>query len=114
MPEKFGMVYAFSCGLVQDLVMADALGINALCLASVVCLLQFHYVRIRSYTQFQKAGMVIIMVIVYQSLYGLLNVLFGRPITVIPLLSTAIATGLAWLILFMPVSRLQRRFRLVG
>ena len=109
-PNNVGLVVAFVVGLTLDILLGDPLGVNALCLCVVMLTCHFQYLRLRSYTELQRALFVVVLVVIYQACYLLLQSLVGSDMTLTIVFAPALTSFSVFLLLSAPIARLQRRF----
>ena len=109
-PNSIGLVVAFVIGLTLDVLLGDPLGVNALCLCVAMLVCHFQYLRLRSYTNLQRAWFVAVLVVIYQTCYLLLQSIIGSDMTLAIVFPPALTSFFACLLLSSPISRLQRRF----
>lgn len=109
-PNNVGLVAAFVTGIALDLLLGDPLGVNALCFCVVILICHFQYLRIRSYTELQRAWFVAVLVVIYQTCYLLLQSMVGSDMSFSIVFAPALTSCIGWLLLSASMSRLQRRF----
>ncbi len=68
LPQRVGIVVAFSAGLMLDLIEGAVLGQNAFSLSVVACLALVMYQRLRVFNLWQQAGVVFMLLGIHQML----------------------------------------------
>ena len=112
-PNNVGLVAAFVTGIALDLLLGDPLGVNALCFCVVILICHFQYLRIRSYTELQRAWFVAVLVVIYQTCYLLLQSMVGSDMSFSIVFAPALTSCIGWLLLSASMYRLQRRFGVI-
>lgn len=112
-PNNVGLVAAFVTGIALDLLLGDPLGVNALCFCVVILICHFQYLRIRSYTELQRAWFVAVLVVIYQTCYLLLQSMVGSDMSFSIVFAPALTSCIGWLLLSAVMFRLQRRFGVI-
>ncbi|AKH68849.1 rod shape-determining protein MreD [Spongiibacter sp. IMCC21906] len=58
LPERIGVIVAFLCGFLLDILLGDVLGENAFSLAVIAYILQVSYQRLRMFSIVKQAGLI--------------------------------------------------------
>lgn len=108
LPERVGVIVAWLCGFLLDILMGDVLGQHAFALAVIAYVLQVSYQRLRMFALVKQAGLIgalsLFHVLISQWSQGLNGGTQFRWLVFLPVLSTA----LAWLLARPLLARLQR------
>lgn len=98
LPERVGVIVAWLCGFLLDILMGDVLGQHAFALAVIAYILQVSYQRLRMFTLVKQAGLIaglsLFHVLINQWSQGLNGGTQFHWLVFLPVLSTA----LAWLL----------------
>ena len=113
LPNNVGLVAAFFAGLALDLLLGDPLGVNALCFCVALLICHFQYLRLRRRTQLQRAWFVAALVVIYQTCYLFLQSAVGSEMSFSIIFAPALTSCIGWLLLSVPMSRLQRHFGVI-
>jgi rod shape-determining protein MreD len=109
-PNNVGLTSAFFAGLVLDLLLGDPLGVNALCFCVVILICHFQYLRLRRYSELQRAWFFAVLVVTYQTCYLLLQLMVGSNTSFSIIFAPTLTSCICWLLLSAPISHLQRHF----
>ena len=112
-PSNVGLVAAFFAGLALDLLLGDPLGVNALCFCVALLICHFQYLRLRSYTELQRAWFIAVLVMIYQTCYLFLQSAVGSEMSFSIIFAPALTSCIGWLLLSVPMTRLQRHFGVI-
>lgn len=96
LPERVGIIIAWSVGLLQDIVDGAPLGQNALALAVLAYVSLLLYQRLRMYTPLQQAGVVFVLVGLNQLLCNWVQTLTGTVSPNLLFLLPALVSALLW------------------
>lgn len=110
LPERVGIVIAWSVGLLQDIVEGAPLGQNALALAVLAYLALLLYQRLRMYTPLQQAGVIFVLVGLNQLLCNWVQTLTGTVSPNLLFLLPAMVSALLWPLLSEFLRLLRRAY----
>jgi rod shape-determining protein MreD len=68
LPQRFGLITAWVLGLLIDVLYADLLGVNGLCLAMLTFVTWSFYERLRMYSVAQQCAVVFLLVLAVEAL----------------------------------------------
>lgn len=108
-PGRFGILAAWVVGLLLDGARGGVLGQQALSMALVAYLCLLSYQRWRHFTQVQFAGLVFGLVTLHQFIDYWLGSIAGTAGDLMPWLTIAVASTLAWVALYPLLNRVRRR-----
>lgn len=96
LPERIGLGVAWMVGIVQDVVQGTPLGQNAFALAVLAYLSLILYQRMRMYTPVQQAGVIFVLIGLYQLLCHWVQTLSGTVSPNMWFLMPALVSALLW------------------
>ena len=104
-PRRYGLLKAFSLGILLDALTGSLLGQHALALLVIVYLSQRLYLRIRAFPASQVATMVIGLLALYELVLLLIDGFAGREVALIERWGPVITGGLLWLLVSVGIER---------
>lgn len=111
LPHRFGLITAWVTGLLLDVLYADLLGVNGLCLAALTFVTWSFYERLRMYSIPQQCAVVFLLVLATESLRMTVQMLARDGgfswLVVLP----AVSSTLAWPFVALLLTGLRRQFR---
>lgn len=110
LPERVGIVVAWSVGLIEDIVQGVPLGQHAFALAIVAYLSLILYQRMRMYTPLQQAGVVFVLIGINQMLCHWVQTLTGTSSPNMLFLLPALVSALLWPVLSLFLRLLRRAY----
>lgn len=111
LPGRVGVGYAWTVGLLLDVLRAALLGQHALSFAIVAYItLQLHQ-RIRVFPLWQQAICVFLLILLHLMLQLWIKGISGNPPPVLIFLLPALSSMLLWPLMFLGLRRLRRRYR---
>lgn len=111
LPQRVGIIIAWSVGLVQDIVEGVPLGQNALALAVLAYVALLLYQRLRMYTPLQQAGVIFVLIGLNQLLCNWVQTLTGTVSPNLQFLLPAVVSALLWPIVAEFLRLLRRVYR---
>lgn len=111
-PQHFGLLSAWSCGLLLDVVELSPLGYNTLGLVVIAYISQLSYQRIRSYSLWQQAGWVFILVGVYQLISNWASGFYNKSADTPEFLVAAAVTAFLWPLIVVVFNTIKVRYRI--
>lgn len=110
LPHRVGLISAWCVGLLADVLFGDPLGVNGICLAALTFLTWSFYERFRMYSVAQQGALVFVVVLAME-IVRLFAQMFGRSGSLSwMVLWTAIASTLAWPLVYLALRRVRRQF----
>ncbi|PID54691.1 MAG: rod shape-determining protein MreD [Gammaproteobacteria bacterium] len=110
-PHRVGLTTALLLGLYADVLYGAVLGQNALALVLTTYIALLLYQRFRLFALWQQAGVVLLMVVLYQFCGQWVQSLAGRGAPDLRFLLPAITSTVLWPWLFSLLRRVRRRFK---
>lgn len=111
-PEYFGILSAWLCGVLLDIVCLNPLGQSALGLIIVAYIAHLSYQRIRSYALWPQSVWALVFVGVYQLLSNWASGLMGKETATMDFLGATLLTALLWPLIVVFLQKIRIRFRL--
>lgn len=111
-PQHFGLLPAWSCGILLDIIELSPLGYNALGLVVIAYISQLSYQRIRSYTLWQQAGWVFVLVGIYQLISNWASGFFNKDSDTPEFLVAAAITAFLWPLVVVCFRTVNLRYRI--
>lgn len=111
-PEYFGVLFAWVSGVLLDVMELSPLGFHSLGLVVVAYISHLSYQRIRSYTVWQQAAWVFVLVGIYQLFCNWASEFMGKNIETPSFLIAAIITAFLWPLVVVSLRTIKIRFRL--
>ncbi len=111
-PQYFGVLMAWVCGLLLDIVELSPLGYSSLGLVVVAYISHLSYQRIRSYALWQQAAWVFILVGIYQLFSNWASGVMGKNIETPAFLIAALITAFLWPIMVIMLRSIKIRYRI--
>lgn len=96
LPERIGIGIAWAIGIIQDIVQGTPLGQNAFALAVMAYLSLILYQRMRMYTPLQQAGVIFVLIGLYQLFCHWVQTLTGTVSPNMLFLMPALVSALLW------------------
>jgi rod shape-determining protein MreD len=112
-PQYFGLIAAWSMGLIQDLLEFSPLGFNALGMMVIAYISHLVYQRIRNYLLWHQALWVFVLVGVFQVFSNWIGGFMGKSVSSPVFLIAAAISAFLWPLLVVIFGRLMVRFRLI-
>jgi rod shape-determining protein MreD len=111
LPQRFGLVAAWITGLLLDVLYADLLGVNGLCLAALTFVTWSFYERLRMYSMAQQCAVVFLLVLAVEG-FRMTVQAFARDggftwLVAMPALSSTVV----WPFVAVALNGLRRQFR---
>ena len=111
LPGRVGVGFAWTIGLLLDVLRAALLGQHALSLAIVAYITLQLYQRIRVFPLWQQAVSVFILILLHLMLQLWIKGMSGNPPPALTFLLPALSSMLLWPLMFLGLRRLRRRYR---
>jgi rod shape-determining protein MreD len=111
LPGRVGVGFAWTIGLLLDVLRAGLLGQHALSLAIVAYITLQFYQRIRVFPLWQQAISVLILILLHLLLQLWIKGISGNPPPALAFLLPALSSMLLWPLMFLGLRRLRRRYR---
>ena len=108
LPQRFGLITAWVLGLVVDACLADPLGVNGACLATLTYVTWSLYERFRMYSLLQQGGVIFLIVLFTESVRLSAHMLTREAEFSGAIIFPAIISMLVWPFLAGVLSRLSR------
>ena len=112
-PSRVGVFYGFLFGLFLDLLEGVTFGHNALLLSLMAYLVLLLYQRLRIYSLWQQAGLLIVVFGLIQLMDQWLRLMFGASVLHIEFVYSAIVVGVLWPWWFTLMQVIRRQLTLV-
>ncbi|MCM5703097.1 rod shape-determining protein MreD [Larsenimonas salina] len=109
-PSRVGVFHGFVFGLLLDLLEGTTFGHNAFLLSLLAYLVLLLYQRLRIYSVWQRAGMLVVVLGLIQLLDQWLRLVFGAQVLHIEFVYSAIIGGVLWPWWYTLIHLIQRRF----
>lgn len=111
-PQRLGIAFAFTVGLVQSFIEANVWGgySLALCVSSYLCLKNL--VRFRNYSLLHQSLWLFVWVFIHQIVVSWVQGLSGYDISLWSQLASAVSTALCWPFCFIFFNWLRRSYHL--
>jgi rod shape-determining protein MreD len=104
-PRRYGLIKAFTFGILLDALTGSLLGQHALALLVIVYLSQRLYLRIRAFPASQVATIVIFLLALYELVLLLIDGFAGREVAMIERWGPVVTGGLLWLLVSVGIER---------
>lgn len=111
-PQNFGVLFAWSVGLAQDVIEGVAWGAHAMALSIVAYICLVAYQRIKNYSVWHQSIWVFIFVGFHQVTVNWVQGLAGYDATPKELILSAMVSALFWPVLFVSLMRIRLIYRL--
>ncbi len=111
-PQHFGVIFAWSIGVVQDVVEGVVWGAHGLALATVAYICIVAYQRIKNYSVWHQTIWIFVLVGFHQVIVNWVQGLAGYDATPKELLLSAMVSALFWPVLFILMFRIRLKYRL--
>jgi rod shape-determining protein MreD len=99
---------AFWLGIILDTLSGSLLGQHSLALLLIVYLSQRLYLRIRTFPASQVAGLVIVLLALYEFVLFLIDGYAGRNVPLIERWAPVVTGGLLWLLVLVGIERTRQ------
>lgn len=110
-PNRLGLIWAWVVGLLQDVLLADPLGLNAIVLAAITFITWKLYERLRMYSLPQQCSFVFMLVLWADGVRALVHVIvLDRDVSLL-LVVPALVSALIWPMIEVVLLRLARQFQ---
>ncbi|WP_106478419.1 rod shape-determining protein MreD [Phytohalomonas tamaricis] len=113
MPQRVGVFHGFIFGLLLDLLEGMPLGQNAFLLSCLAYLALLLYQRMRMYSLWQQALMIVVILGLVQLFEQWLRLAFGATSLHIEFVYSALVGGLLWPWFFTLMQLVRRRFSII-
>lgn len=111
-PQYFGVIMAWCCGLLKDIVELAPLGYNALSLLVVAYIAHLSYQRIKNYALWHQAAWVFVLIGIFQLFCHWVSGFMGKGIESPLFLISALVSAFLWPIVVISLGSLRLRLRL--
>lgn len=110
LPHRIGLITAWCIGLLADVLFADPLGVNGICLAALTFVTWSFYERFRMYSVAQQGALVFLVVLAMELLRLFAQMVARHGDISWMVLWTAVTSTLAWPLVYLVLRRLRRQF----
>jgi len=111
-PQHIGMLFAWSAGLVQDVVEVTVWGAHALALTVLAYICLLSYQRIRNYSVWHQSLWIFVLVGTHQVVVNWIQGLAGYRSPAQLLILPTVMSALCWPLLVFVIQRIRQRYRL--
>ncbi len=109
-PERIGVISAWTVGLFQDALQGTMIGLHALTFAIVAYIAVTFYHRIRVSPLWSQCLTVLVLMLLHQLLFRWIYGFAGRPISDLYYWSASVFSAVMWPVVFSALRAMRRRF----
>lgn len=111
-PQHFGVLFAWSIGLWQDIVEGVVWGAHATSLGIMAYVCLVAYQRIKNFSIWHQTIWIFVLVGFHQVIVNWVQGLAGYKAQPLDLILSSIVSALCWPLLFVSITRIQAKYRL--
>jgi len=109
-PHRLGLISAWCLGLLVDVLLADPLGVNGLCLAALTFVTWSLYERLRMYSVAQQGALLFLLVLGVELVRLIAQVFARNGELTWMIVWPAVTSTLVWPFVYSALRRLRRQF----
>ena len=109
-PNLINLTYAFSTGLIMDILLITPLGYHSLCFTITIYLILLYYPQIRLQSNINKMFSLFIILIPYFLMSTVINKILGINFNILEVIASIVVSVIIWPVLFNVLRFIRQKY----